>query len=474
MKPYQPQNFSKSIFKIQTLQVLLSLSVFFQPLFSEEPSEKPKEYKVVIDPGHGGWKQKPFEIYGDKFDTISQKYLEAYKSGGEYKGRTEMEIVLEVGKEVKAILDLTKTTKKFETFKKYVKLFSDENIRHIKIHSVLSRKDNFSDRNFREKDDKNAPYRLYDFPDLESGKRKLGRLSKINKEKPYLVVSLHINDQANLKLDKSPISESGLACVITPSYHTFQVLRKISQKKESPSKFENSPWKDWMVFKDGWSKLENAVADAWIYFHGHWPDQSGSKTDLEKFEGFRQNMLTWKYADSSDWESQVGVKKKGQYSLNHKTFIPVGKFWEREKDQPEVWKREGGEEGFGGDNYYSCSEILRFLHYGLNKEFSKLKKSPEIFPITKPYISTYSMPTFVNGISAYLELGDIKRNSDMYYLQEKKKETAIFIAVGIYSLFHGLKIRQEKFPEIPKGQKIHFEKYETYKGKNYFKEVLGN
>lgn len=452
--------------------MILSLIFHDELLPQEKEIPNPKEYNIVIDPGHGGWKQKPFELYGDKFDTISQKYLEHYKSGGEFKGRTEMEIVLEVGKEVKSILDLTKTNEGFEIFKGYVKKFSNDKIERIVIKSALSRKDNYTDRNFGEKEDKNAPYRLYDFPDFDSGKRKLGRISRMNKEKPYLVLSLHINDQSNLKTEKSPIGESGLACVIAPSYRTFQMLRKISMKKEPHGSFGNSSWKDWMVFQDGWSKLENAVADAWIYFHGHWPDKSGRKTNLEKFEGFRQNMVTWKYEDSAGWEDKVGTQKKGQYALDHDSFRPSGKFWDRERGKPEMWKREGGPEGFGGDNHFACMEILRFLNYGLNKEFGSKKKTPEIFPITKPYISTYSVPTFVNGISAYLELGDIKRNSDMYYLTDKKKETAVSIAVGIFSLFHGLKVKSAKYPFQPQGRKIDFGKYENFNGRNYFKEVV--
>ncbi|MBE7411154.1 MAG: N-acetylmuramoyl-L-alanine amidase [Leptospiraceae bacterium] len=459
-----------------SIQFFLLYTIFFfslhNNLFSEEKKTIPKEYKIVIDPGHGGWKQAPYELYGDKFDTISQKYLEHYKSGGEFKGRTEMEIVLEIGKEVQSILNLTKTESGFLKFKEYIKKFSHDKVERMIIHSSLSRTDSYKDKDYGEKDDRNALYRLYDYPDFKTGKRKLGRISEINKEKPYLVVSIHINDQGKLNTNKSPISESGLACVLAPSYHTFQILRKISMKKESSSSFENSPWKDWMVFQDGWSKLENAVADAWIYFHGHWPDKTGRKTDLERFSGFRQNMITWKYEDSPGWEEKVGMKKKGQYALDHELFRPSGKFWDRERGKPEIWKRENGPEGFGGDNHFACMEILRFINYGLNQEFRSIKKSPEIFSITKPYISTYSVPTFVNGISAYLELGDIKRNSDIYYLTEKKKETAISIAVGIFSLFHGLNIKQEKLPIHPKGKKIDFKKYENFHGKNYFKQVL--
>ncbi|MCE9499839.1 MAG: N-acetylmuramoyl-L-alanine amidase [Leptospira sp.] len=431
-------------------------------------------YKIVIDPGHGGTKQEPMEKYGDKYDIFSGKYLEHFKNGGVYKDRTEMEITLELAKELKSILDLTKTKKGFEKFKKYIQLFSDDNVSWVRFDSVLSRKENYSDLGLREDDDKNEKFRLYDFPDSKNGKMKRGRISRINSEKPYLVVSMHINDQKNLRLDPGPGEkiESGMAVVLAPGYKTFNLLKKISDKKAKENEFEKTPWKKWMIFQDGWSRTENAVADAWIYFNGHWPDKTGTKTDLNRFEGYRQNMVTWVYSDKPGWEEQAILNESGPYCKDHKRFSATGKFWEREKGKGEKMRRENGPEEFGGDNHYAGMELLRYAQYGLRKQLKYEKGlDPGIPPITKPYISTYSIPTYINAISAYLELGDIKRNSDMFLLTRRKKETAISLAVGIYSLFRGLHIKKADMPFIPKGKKLGFEKYEKIEGKNYFKEV---
>ncbi len=108
-----------SIIKIIS-KFLICLSLFFTlSLYSETI----KKFKIVIDPGHGGTKQTPYEIYGDKFDTVSGRYLEPYKNGASYKNRTENEIVLQIGNEIKDILELTKTKKGFKKFQTYIKIF---------------------------------------------------------------------------------------------------------------------------------------------------------------------------------------------------------------------------------------------------------------------------------------------------------------------------------------------------------------
>ena len=132
------------------MKVHLALLIF---IFTFSLQSDPiKKYKIVIDPGHGGVKQEPLEIFGDKYDTITGRFLENYKDGASYPkaGRTEMEIVLEVGKELKEILDLTKTKKGFQKFKSYIKLFSDSDAPWIKIESAMTRTDNAKDRNYRE------------------------------------------------------------------------------------------------------------------------------------------------------------------------------------------------------------------------------------------------------------------------------------------------------------------------------------
>jgi hypothetical protein len=432
--------------------------------FSIFPDSVVKEYTIVLDPGHGGVHQVPFEIYGDKYDVVTDRYLENYKSGAQYKTRTEMEIVLEIAKEVQNILELTRTKNGFRKFRSLIKLFSHTNPTWIKFRTVMTRTDNVSDRVFREKEDKNADYRLFDFKDFETGEKRLGRISKINREKPYLLVSFHINSTGT--------KSTGMGAVLSPSFRTFNMLRNISLGRATLSEFNQSPWKNWIRFNGKWTNLENAIADSWIYFHGYLPNQTLDSFNIKKFEGFRQNMVTWKYADIEDWHSQIG--KPGPYSKKMTEFSATGNFWEREKSSYEMYRREDGIEGFGGDNYYAGMELLRYVQYALRTE-QTVGGTPnygEPGPILKPFISTYALPTFVNAICAYLELGDIAIDRDIYYLTAKRKRMAIGIAVGIYSLFQGLEPKIIETPYIPIGKKIDFSKYITNTDNIYFNEVI--
>ncbi len=458
-----PRLFSAYCLKKIVIAVSSYIYLFYLPFHFPISPETIKKYKIVIDPGHGGTKQTPYEIYGDKFDTVSGRYLEPYKNGASYKNRTEQEIVLQIGKEVKDILDLTKTKKGFKKFQSYIKIFSDSDSPWIKLESVLTRTDSYLDKNYREKDDKNELYRLYDYPDFSTGEMKEGRLSFINKQDPHLVVSLHINDMGS----KNETDNGGMGAVLTPSYQTFELLKRISEKKTDPDQFLNSPWSNWMIFEKGWSRLENAIADSWIYFHGYWPTKEGNKADLNRFEGYRYNMVTWKYKDSDGWEGKINTPDS-PYALEHSQFRATGNYWDRERSKPEILKRENGLEGFGGDNHYASAEILRFMQYGFRIGTSNSDEYKTPNPILSPYISTYSLPALINAISAYIELGDIRSNKDIYYLTQKKKRTAIAISVAIYSLFNGLEIRKIETPYIPKGKKIEFDKYIYKNGKSYF------
>jgi len=418
-------------------------------------------YSVVVDAGHGGIAKEPITEYGDKYDSITQTYLEKYKQGTEHGDVTERAVVLELAKEVHKILALTESDAGWEIFQSYLKKFSNtKSFSRIILNSHLTRTSNFEDDSGNS--DLNAKYRLYDFPNVKTAERTKGRLSIINEKKPYLVLSLHLNPAGKGH-------EGGMAAVLTPGYTTFKKLQEISNGKRKPGSFLSSPWSDWLVFADGHSKLENAIIDTWIYLHGYWTDKSGKKTDLNKFEGYRQNMVSWSYSDGKGWESKAKENAKGPYAKTHSGFIAEGKFWEREKGKEESWRREGGREGFGGDNHYASKELMRFVQFGLREQLKENKnKYPEVGPIQKPYISTYSLPTYTNAICAFLEIGYINRKRDIKYLTQNKKETAISLAVGIYSLFAGLEIKKPKnMPVIPKGKKINWDRYE-----NYFEKVV--
>ncbi|GBF49564.1 hypothetical protein LPTSP4_10790 [Leptospira ryugenii] len=418
-------------------------------------------YTVVVDAGHGGVAKEPISEHGDKYDSISQTYLEKYKQGTENDKETERGIMLPLALELDQILRLTETEEGWKQFETYLSHFSkSKKWKRIIIKSNLTRKSNYEDD--PNSSDPNAAYRLYDYPDKKTGERKKGRISLINEKKPHLVVSLHMNPA-------SKGQEGGMAAVLTPGYNTFVLLKEISEGKKKASKFNSLPWSDWLVFASGHSKLENAVIDAWIYFHGYWTDRSGKKTLLDQFEGYRQNMISWSYADEKGWEKIAASNGKGPYAKSHALFQPEGKFWEREKGKQESWRREGGREGFGGDNHFASKELMRFVQYGLREQIQKRTGAfPDVGPIQKPYISTYSLPTYTNAICAFLEIGYINRKRDVSHLTKNRKEVAISLAVGIYSLFAGLEIKKNKsIPIHPKGLRINWERYQ-----NYFQEVV--
>lgn len=424
------------------------------------------KYKVIIDPGHGGYNQSPYEDFGDKYDILSGKYLEKFKQGASYKERHEREIVLMLSKEVNKVLELTKTESGFIKFKKIAAKYTRSEIKPIIFDTQLTRTDDYSMFTFKEGQDMNGKYRLYDFPDKKSGVKQLGRISWINQEKPYLIVSIHLNPSY-------PGHPGGMAAVIAPPYAVFQKLRLISRGKMNDSSFAKSPYSNWLQFVGDWTHLQNAVADTWIYFHGYWPDKTGKKTNKNKFTGYRHNMITWKYADPHGWENKAKLGGKGPYAVSHEDFIARGSFWNRERGQGEKWRRSGGREGYGGDNFYASNELLRFVQYGLSDGLRKSNGHPiKLGPIQTPYISTYSLPTYTNAICAFLEIGYIDNDRDMRILMGNPKIVAESLAVGIYSLFRGIKpIKKKYMPYYPHGKKISFEKYETLNKKNYFQEV---
>lgn len=447
------------IFSFFYLPILLFF--WITPLFSWEPPR----YTVVIDPGHGGTNQSPYEEFGDKFDPISGKFLEKYKPGATDKNRVEREIALELSKELKKVLDLTQTEVGFKEFQKIAAKYSKTKLKPILFDSQLTREDDYSMFTWKEGEDQNHKYRLYDFPDKKTGKKVLGRLSLINQAKPYLVVSIHLNPSY-------PGHSGGMAAVIAPPYKVFQNIRLISNGKAKPSSFNKSHWRNWLQFVGGWNHLENAMTDTWIYFHGYWSNKSGTKTDLSQFAGYRQNMVTWKYADIPGWEELAKAGGRGPYAKSHSDFIARGKFWNRERGQGERWRRDGGLEKFGGDNLYASNELLRFVQYGLRDQVREKSAPAKLGPIQPPYISTYSLPTYTNAICAFLEIGYIDNDRDMKYLLENPRVVAESLAVGVYSLFRGIKpIRKKGIPYTPKGKKLGFEKYETIGGSNYFHVV---
>ncbi len=430
-------------------------------------------YPIVIDPGHGsatvGYKD-------ERWDPITNSYLSFTNYGSQYKNYHEHEIVLELSKKLKYYLDLTNTNWGWKRFRSYLSQFSKNKNNFSRVHftSSLTRNESWKERGLPKANPRlNDPYRMYDYPTNPQNPTKktrlhLGRLSRINHKKPYLVVSLHMT-LAGRK------HKGGMAAVLSPGYKTLNLIRQISLGKKPRKDFRTLAWEPyWLVTRKGWSRFQSAYSDTWVYFHGHNTRKDSLRIGPKKFyRGIRHNLLQWRYADPPGWEL---LARKGlpAYTDKHALFHPQGLFWERERNIAEEWRREEkGLKGFGGDNHYASDELLRYIQFGMRMIAQKKSENIIPGPIQPPYVSTYSLPIYTNAIVAYLEVGYLNHHRDRKLLIKNRDQVALCLAVGIYSLFMGLNPLKPGYTSIrPRGQNINWQRYENRPEGNYFTKVL--
>ena len=108
--------------------------LFFISLVSIYPQET---FRIAIDPGHGGIAKG--KTFGDKYDPISKKYLETYKEGTRSGDYRESEIVIPIAKELKKILDSTKTSN--NQLPALLKSFSNDEYQPIQFETIITRED---------------------------------------------------------------------------------------------------------------------------------------------------------------------------------------------------------------------------------------------------------------------------------------------------------------------------------------------
>ena len=169
---------------------LLMILLAFIPSSKVEQERIPL-FRVVIDPGHGGFYHKDKIKHGDKFDTISGKYLDYFAEGAKYKDLHEHEVAYSIALKVIEKLSWCSRDGDFSRFKTILTRFSGKEPERIYIETMISREPSLTDKQKEVESDPNASYRLYDYPDSD-GDIKQGRISRINAFKPHLVVSLHM------------------------------------------------------------------------------------------------------------------------------------------------------------------------------------------------------------------------------------------------------------------------------------------
>ncbi len=148
-------------------------------------------------------------------------------------------------------------------------------------------------------------------------------------------------------------------------------------------------------------------------------------------------------------------------------FKIEGKYWEREQSRFEEYRRDGGAEGYGGDNHFAAAEIIRYTLYTL--KMNNIDHPDQ--KLGRPFYSVWQLPLSVNAISAYIELGWLSSPHYRSLFTERVDTLAEGIAVGIYSLFAGITPRPQA-GIMPRGKSIDLKKYSISNYSSYFDVVM--
>ncbi len=342
-------------------------------------------------------------------------------------------------------------------FLKLIKKYGYKVNQRIIIKSILSRPDSRNHAEIKKKVDPNAKFRLFDFVDDKKGAQ-FGRISKINQFKPHLVVSLHCDLNA-------PIDNRGISAIICPPYNLLKKGKDfLKNRKMKIDFFRKSPYPElWFIESRRRSSFKWFISDTMLYFTGY-KLRNNYRIDKRFFKGYKYNMVSWKYKDDSGWEKLAAKHHANtQYSLSLKDYKEKGKFWERERSIFEKYRRKGGVEGYGGDNCYASQELIRYILTSLKINY----KSHSVQRPGHPYVSIWSLPLYVNAVTAFIELGYLRSKKYRFLLTKKQNEIAEGIAVGIYSLYSGIKLKV-KYKYAPHGKRIDFGKYKLKNNQSYF------
>jgi hypothetical protein len=455
--------FFASYHLVRPLVVLPVVIVFllFMPTIIGSP-EFPV-FRVVLDPGHGGVGKSPMSVHGDRYDTISKRYLDVFKEGAERGEIHERAIAYSIARKTEKLLRLLGPNGDREKFYRILERYTDDTPREATILTLMSRGKSITEEEADLQRDPNAPFRLFDYPD-EEGEMQSGRISRINAFKPHLVVSLHL-------AASGPRDFEGMNPVVLPPHSLLKEgLRYLKGERDDRKFFYKSPYRDWFIEEYTRSDFSWFLNDVSLYYTGS-PLRHDQDEDRPGFKGYRYNMVRWAYADDTGWEHAARHEiPQSRYAPTLKDFVPEGRFWDRERSKYEQYRRDGGPEGFGGDNAFASYEIIRYICYSL---FLHGNDHPSQ-KAGKSYISVWIMPLHVNAINAFIELGYLNRARDRHILIKNQDEIAEGIAVGIYSLLTGIEPRDKKYKLLPRGGNIDFRKYRTEGGASYFDAVTSD
>ena len=411
-------------------------------------------YRVVLDPGHGGKAIMPKDEYGDRFDLLSMKYLDKYREGASYQDYQEHIYTYEIAKRVEALLQLLSPQGDFEKFYLILQKYTDKPVKRVYIQAYISRGPSLNSHLIHK--DPNAPYRLFDYIGND-GTLKEGRISYINSLHPHLVLSIHF------ALNSSPYFRGMNAVIAAPYSFLYKGLQFLQGTIADRSFFYNSTYADWFSENDNKSDFYWFCNDVMMYFTGY-RIKNDYSIDLNNFRGYRYNMVQWAFNDPPGWAHIAKLHPpKTPYANDIQQFVPKNAFFDREQSKYEQYRRDGGFEGYGGDNLYASNEIIRFVLYNLYAKGIRHKDQR----LAPPYISIWSVPLHINAINAFIEFGYLARPYTRSIINNHLDDVAEGIAVGIYSLFTGVEV-SKKYPYKPLGKKIDLDKYTIDKSNDYF------
>lgn len=414
-------------------------------------------FRVMLDPGHGGVALPDRCRNGDRYCAVTRTYLQDFREGASFRGIEEHALVYEIASKAYDILLDCGENGDFSKFYPVLERFTDVPYDRVYIQCDMSRSDSRCRNEIIRREDPNGEFRIFDYPDAR-GIMRPGRLSYINARRPQIVVSLHA-------AGKGAAYFMGMNPVIVPPFDFLHSgLLDLQGEKQGRSYFFSSPYRDWFDESSRRTGYQWFLNDVMLYFTGY-PLKASGDADLDNFRGYRYNMVTWPYRDHIGWERWARTHPDNSpYAASAKKFVLAGKYWVREKSVYEKYKRDGGLEGFGGDNYYASAEIIRYILYslGINNLYHADQR------LGKPYISVWTMPLFVNAINAFIELGYLARPRFRYLLTSRQDEIAQGVAVGVYSLCAGIVPKQAPIRDRPKGKKIDLIKYSMPNKGSYF------
>ena len=466
------------------------------------PHSNRDHFKVLLDPGHGGRGEPRGTVHGDNWDPALGEFLTGYLNGGSRTVNrityTEAEIVLALGKRVKLWLDKTQDDKKWPEFEALIRGYQDMQkmpVRRVWIDCKMTRDSSYLDHPDAANPNVNKYFRLFDGPDTLPATPTTptfpGRLSKLNATAADLMIGLHANDSINPGL-------RGNTALFVPPYQIYESFRQVLIGQKPWDDIHNSPYFTyWSFSKPPGSRKPEMLEDVSRYFLDGGAGSAHSHNASQRVG--RADRTQWHY------RSQTPVE---HHDLKDKFDGP---YWERERSVFEGYRRAGGPEEIGGDNLFSGQELVRFIRYALWRDFLK-KPGPLPFPAqpvhqgraaavdpdapppgqaggtgllttygasfppeaylgrhAPPLCSDWLISLYTNSVAAYLEVAYLSNPADLWLLDNKLDVIAEGIAVGVYSLLSGLKVRELPGLASPRGAPVDWDRYyETPWGKSWF------